>query len=109
MNLDADEHLSMFSSARLGALSFQGAYSTRTKHVPTAAWETAFGDPRFETTDTRGWLDASYDRRIGATRYAFHGFVDHMGYSGDYPDSSGAVNVDDSRGNWLGARRDRVP
>jgi len=102
VNLDGDEHVSMFSSARLGAASFQGAFSSRTKQIPTAAWGTAFGDPRFETTDSRGWADASYEHRFGATRYAFHGFVDHMGYNGDYPDSAGIVNVDDSHGTWMG-------
>jgi len=92
----------VFSNARIGGVSLQAEYATRTKHVPTAAWGTAFGDPRFKTNDNRGWLDATYDRSARGTRYMAHGFVDRMGYSGDYPDPYGNVNLDLSRGTWLG-------
>ncbi len=101
-HLDADAHTSVFTNARIGGVSFQAGFSTRTKHVPTAAWSTAFDDPRFKTNDNRGWVDATYDRSVAGTRYMAHGFVDRMGYSGDYPDPYGSVNMDLSRGTWFG-------
>jgi outer membrane receptor for ferrienterochelin and colicins len=101
-HLDADENTSVLANARIGGVSLQAGYSTRTKHVPTAAWSTAFADPRFKTNDNRGWVDATYDRNVAGTRYTAHGFVDRMGYSGDYPNPSGTINFDLSRGTWLG-------
>src|SRR6185503_16834130 len=88
--------------ARVGRVKMQGAFASRTKTVPTAAWATSFGDPRFRTTDSRGWFDATYDRAIGATSVAARAYVDHMGYEGAYPDAT-RLNMDTSRGLWLGS------
>lgn len=102
LNMDGDRATSLLVNARAGRVRLQGAFVTRTKTVPTAAWDTRFGDERFRTTDSRGWLDAAYDRTFGATTLVARAYVDHMGYDGVYPDAS-RLNMDSSRGLWVGS------
>lgn len=102
IDMDRDESSSMFLNARAGQVMLQGAFSTRTKLVPTAAWDTQFGNPRFETTDRRAWLDASYSRTVGGTLVTGRAYVDHMGYEGAYPYPDDVMNMDSSEGTWMG-------
>ena len=101
VDMDGDGATSLLVNARTGRLRLQGAFASRTKTVPTAAWATSFGDPRFRTTDSRGWLDATYDRSLGGTTVGARAYVDHMGYEGAYPDAT-RLNMDTSGGLWLG-------
>jgi len=101
-DMDGDEATSLLVNARAGRLKIQGAFSSRTKTVPTAAWDTQFGDPRFQTTDTRGWLDATVDQAIGNTLVAGRAYVDRMGYEGTYPSGDDSLNMDSSAGLWIG-------
>ena len=106
-DLDGDEATKLFGSARLGNLHLQTAYSERDKRVPTASWDTLFGDPRFFTRDARGWASVSYSRDVGGTTLQGRGYYDHYGYYGDYPGElvsfDGARN--DAVGFEFGARR----
>ena len=101
IDMDGDGATSLLVNARSGRLRLQGAFASRTKTVPTGAWATSFGDPRFRTTDSRGWLDATYDRTFGGTMVGTRAYVDHMGYDGSYPDPA-RLNRDTSSGLWLG-------
>jgi iron complex outermembrane receptor protein len=102
--MDADRGGSVFLSGRSGGLALQATYGSRNKHVPTASWGTRFGDSRYETTDSRGWIDASYDRTVGTTAVAGRAYVDYMGYDGIYPfdEGEGDLNLDTAQGAWLG-------
>src|SRR6185503_14840391 len=62
-DLDGDKSGKLFGSAR-------------EKRVPTASWQTNFGDPRFFTRDTRGWASAGYTRDVRGTTIQGRGFFD---------------------------------
>jgi iron complex outermembrane receptor protein len=100
-DLDGDKSGKLFGSARAGGLQFQGAFAEREKRVPTASWETKFGDPRFFTRDTRGWASAGYTRDVRGTTVQGRGFFDHYAYYGDYPGE--VVSFDGATANTLGA------
>lgn len=102
VDMDRDRATSLLVNARAGRVRLQGAFVSRTKTVPTAAWDTSFGDSRFRTTDSRGWFDATYDRTFGATMIGARAYVDRVGYDGAYPDAT-RLNMDASRGVWLGS------
>jgi iron complex outermembrane receptor protein len=102
--LDGDRSGSVFVSARAGRLRLQGVFGSRTKHIPTASWDTRFGDDRYTTTDSRAWLDASYERVVGGTTVTARGYADYMTYRGIYPYGEGADSYynDEADGTWLG-------
>jgi iron complex outermembrane receptor protein len=90
----------------MGAWRFQSVFGTRAKSVPTASWSTRFNDPRFETIDSRGWLDVTYQRPIGRTEVTVRGYYDHYRYAGVYPydEEEGVVLADDgARADWFGS------
>ena len=90
----------------IGALTVSGAFGSREKNVPTAAFGTVFGDPRFRTTDTRAFLDARYTATAKATRLDVRGILDRYRYDGAYPTAvteSETVVLDDfAEGVWAG-------
>ena len=100
-DLDGDETSKLFGSARLGGLHVQGAFAEREKRVPTASWQTNFGDSRFFTRDTRGWVGASYTREAHGVTFDGRGYFDHYGYYGDYP--ADIINFDGARTDVVGA------
>ena len=100
-DLDGDETSKLFGSARIGGLHFQGAFAEREKRVPTASWQTLFGDSRFFTRDTRAWVDASYTREAHGIAFEGRGYFDHYGYYGDYP--AEVVNFDGAAADVVGA------
>jgi iron complex outermembrane receptor protein len=102
LDMDRDESTTLLVNARAGRVKLQGAFSTRTKAIPTASWGTVFGDPRFSTTDGRAWLDATYERTVGNTLVAGRAYLDRMGYEGSYPFSQETLNRDSSGGPWFG-------
>jgi outer membrane receptor for ferrienterochelin and colicins len=84
--LDRDSSSGTFGSIAIGRLAVRGAFVSRRKHVPTAAFDTVLGDDRFVTDDHRGYLHATYDGTLGrgwlgTARAAY----DHYGYQGVYP------------------------
>ncbi|HTV02061.1 MAG TPA: TonB-dependent receptor, partial [Luteitalea sp.] len=100
-NADGDEGTSAFASARLGRLSLQSAFVTRTKHLPTGAWGTSLSDSRTLTTDRRAWVDATWRHDWRGTAVTARGFLDHMQYRGAYASEDG-VTPDWAHGDWTG-------
>ena len=84
--LDHDESSKVFGSMAIGRLSIRGGAVSRRKQVPTAAFETVFGDGRQSVTDDRAYLNAIYE---GSVRrgWSMKGRVayDYYGYEGFYP------------------------
>jgi outer membrane receptor for ferrienterochelin and colicins len=84
--LDRDSSSAAFGSIAVGRVAVRGAFITRDKQVPTASFETVFGDGRLETNDHRGYVHATYDGGLGRgwLGTARAGY-DHYGYEGVYP------------------------
>ena len=76
----------MFGSVAVGRVSIRGGAASRQKQVPTASFDSIFGDDRLETTDKRAYVNATYDGPIArgwstTARLAY----DYYGYQGFYP------------------------
>lgn len=101
VNLDDDRAARVFASGSAGHFTGQAAFGTRTKQVPTASFDTLFGDPRQETTDTRGFADLRYERRLDPrTTVEARGSLDVYRYDGAFPYSTGMF-LDSGRAVWM--------
>lgn len=90
-NADGDHYSQAFADLQYGAWRIQGLFGTRTKIIPTAAYETNFNDPGTRTTDTRGYVDASYHRSLSSlTDVDLRAYYDAYRYHGIY--AYGATN-----------------
>ncbi len=58
--LDDERAFNLTGSLSYGDFSLQSAYSWRRKQVPTGAFGTVFGDPRFHTVDERFYARLNY-------------------------------------------------
>lgn len=109
-NADADEYSQVFGRFVAGHFTIQGLHGSRRKVIPTASFETVFGDPRSDTIERQSYVDVQYERTIAAGwTLSPRAFVDQYAYDGDYVyDYSGGgtpllvVNKDFARGNWWG-------
>ena len=91
-NVDGDHYSQAFSELRYGGWRIQGLFGTRTKIIPTAAFGTNFNDPGTRTTDTRGYVDASYHRSLSSlTDVDLRAYYDAYRYHGTY--AYGATNA----------------
>jgi outer membrane cobalamin receptor len=95
---DGEQATQVYGAASLGRWRVQALSGSRLKEVPTASWGTAFGDPSYQTQDTRGWVSGAYERPVGAAVIAARGFYDFYRYDGVYPfaESDGIVRADDN-------------
>jgi outer membrane receptor protein involved in Fe transport len=84
-----------------GDFTVEGFYSKRRKDIPTASYDTIFGDPREKAIDGGSMVSAGYEHafadlsRVWATASYQSGF-----YDGDYPYEEGLVS-DYIRSRWL--------
>ena len=108
---DGESMGSLFGKVSAGDFTLQGAFSDRTKNLPTGSYASVFNDPRNATTDDRAFLDLSYSHvpvdsvglsgRVFFDDYRYHGvWVTDFG-------STGAPDViatqDKASGMWTGA------
>jgi iron complex outermembrane receptor protein len=101
-NCDSDQFYSLFSNVSYEDFTFQGAYISRKKVIPTGSYGTDFNDPFNRTEDARGYLDLKY-------RHTFENQWDVLArvsyddyyYGGDYV-YSGVRNIDRAYGKWWG-------
>ncbi len=110
---DGDKFQSFFSTLAYRDFTFQAAYISREKAIPTGSYGTVFNDPRNRTVDDRYYADLKYDGSIDEkTTFSSRVFYDWYGYRGDYAFSDNAinpvppfqfVNKDDTRNAWWGA------
>jgi iron complex outermembrane receptor protein len=101
VDMDRDRAHSLFASASAGDLSLQVGFNSRTKRIPTAAFDTLFNDARAQTTDRRGFADLQYSRRLDPrTSIEVRGEYDRYTYDGAYPYDTGVL-ADDANGDWL--------
>ncbi len=81
---------------------FAGSHS---KRLPTAAYETVFGDPRLRQTDTRGFIEARFEPVLSETVTSLSRIhVNHYRFDGTYPysEADGGPVFDGYRGTWFG-------
>ena len=101
-NRDYDRYHSLFSNLSFKDFTFQSAYVSRKKGIPTASFSTIFNDSRAYTVDEHGYFDIKYEQTFdngdsGMARL----FYDWYNYKGDYPLST-ALNKDFGWGKWWG-------
>ena len=100
---DHEHNYRLLSTLSYSGFTLQGAYVSRTKNIPTAAYGADFNDNRNRTVDEWGYVDLKYEHqfqnRLGLmARIHYNSYK----YHGDYI-YSGVKNRDDARGNWWGA------
>ncbi len=88
-DLDQEEAASVFGSFSAGRFSLRAGAVHRDKLVPTASFDTVFGDGRERTADDRGFVTGVYDGPIGKGWLATARLgYDYYGYQGAYPTAS---------------------
>ena len=106
---DAEEADNFFARVSYGDLSFQGAYVTRGKNVPTASYGAVFNDSRVSTRDDRGFAEIKYDRQLDDTESLMaRVFYDYMRCTGNWPTFDERVGrvldwPDSAREKWWGS------
>lgn len=82
--------------------SLEGLYSSRTKGVPTASFDTDFNDRRNKTVDEWWFADLKYERSLGtAVDVMGRLFYDSYEFAGDYV-YNGVVQKNLAHGQWWG-------
>jgi len=104
-NLDGDRYHNLFGKLSYAGYTLTGAFASRTKQVPTAAYGMVFNDPGAETTDAQGYADLGYYGQLGErwdiTGHVFYG---SYAFTGVYPFGPPVVlNRDETEGRWGGA------
>lgn len=82
---DDDQFHSLFSRLSYSDFSFEGAYVSREKGIPTGSFGTVFNDSRNRTTDDRLFLDLKYDHNFD-DQWGFlaRTYLDKYDYDGTY-------------------------
>jgi outer membrane receptor for ferrienterochelin and colicins len=102
---DYERNYSLFSKLSYMGFVLEGAYASRTKGIPTGAFDTRFNDPRNRTTDQTGYIDLSYDHGVGhkssVQARIYYGSYHYTG-NYTYADDPKTINKDIANGDWLG-------
>jgi len=100
---DDDQFYNLFCTATAGDFTFLATYLPREKGIPTASYDTVFGDSRTRTSDDMAILGLEYkhdftDAFAMKARASYH----HYNYDGAYvyDDSGLYINKDRARGRW---------
>lgn len=104
-NLDGDRYRRLFGKLAYEGITLTGAYTSRTKQVPTAAYGASFNEPGHETIDAQGYTDLAYYGQLGERwNLAGHVFYGSYAFTGNYPFAPlAALNRDETEGRWGGA------
>ena len=105
-DVDGDRYAHTFADVQYGGLRIQGLFGTRTKILPTAPYNTNFDDPGTRTTDSRGYIDADYHRKLTSnTDMEMRAYYDAYRFHGSYAYGEGPdrfINVDTAYADWIG-------
>ncbi len=92
--------------AWLGDVALNAYWNGRRRGIATGAYDTIMGDPDSHEQDTRGFVEARWEPRVGSSaRMMARAWIDHSTFEGGYPyddDSVGLVD-DHWNGAWTGA------
>ncbi len=99
---DYDRFYSFFAKTSIRDFTLSAAYSTRTKGIPTGAYETDFYTTANKTFDDRGYVDLKYQHDFGSRLdMTARLFYDSYKYTGYYL-YSGVLNMDQGEAEWWG-------
>jgi iron complex outermembrane receptor protein len=108
IDVDAERMRGVSGHLSFKDVSVVAAYGWRRKDVPTAAFDTIFNDPHFNTIDERAFVDASYEHGKPGSTVSLRAYADMYNYDGVYPYASlvdgGAtvLQTDYGHGVWWG-------
>jgi outer membrane receptor for ferrienterochelin and colicins len=104
---DADRADNVGVTASAGDFTLHGIYSSRTKQVPTASFDTVFNSASEKTVDDRAWLDLQFTKEMRrSVKVLARAYWDRYVYDGHYPYSSETADEGDAAG--LVMNRDRL-
>lgn len=83
-NADGDRASSVFADLIFRDFNIHVVDNSRTKQIPTASFGTVFNDPRTQTTDSHGYVDIQYSRRLGQWDITGRASYDWYRYHGVY-------------------------
>ena len=106
-NVDGFEAGTFRGRAHWKFISLQWSAHSYEKHLPTAEFETLFGDPRTKQTDRRSYVELRAEPKLSETVSVLSRLHwNHYTFRGEYahdPDSMvGGLEVDTFRGSWFG-------
>ncbi len=108
---DGDRYYRFFGKLAYGEFTLSGAWSERTKNIPTASFGTIFNDGGEQVTDRHAYVDLKYEHVFsGDITLLGKAYYDHYDYTGDFPFNTAApgdpivrvLNRDLSHGEWAG-------
>ena len=107
-NLDKETSGHLFTKLGWRDFTLSAAYVSRDKDIPTATWGTLFNDPRYQASDSHGYVDLKFDHAFNdETRLMSRIYYDDVRYTADYPyfpaePGNSGLNRDDTWGQMLG-------
>jgi len=104
-NVDGFEAGTLRGRAYWKFVSVQWSAHSYEKHLPTAAFETLYGDPRTKQTDRRSYVELRAEPRLSDTVTVLSRLHwNHYTFRGEYARdaAAGGVEVDTYRGSWFG-------
>lgn len=104
---DYERYGRAFARAVHGGFTFEGAYSARTKGIPTGAWGMVFDDERNRSVDEQLFVDLTWEHGVADTlAFMARAHCGRYTYEGAYvfEDGDGTlVNHDKAVGEWWGS------
>ncbi|HYQ44120.1 MAG TPA: TonB-dependent receptor [Polyangiaceae bacterium] len=104
-NVDGFEAGTLRGRAYWKFISLQWSAHSYEKNLPTAEFDTLFGDPRTKQTDRRSYVELRAEPRVSdAVTVLSRLHWNHYTFRGQYAhdESAGGLEVDTYRGSWLG-------
>ena len=105
--VDGDRYVNALAVVKWKHFTLQGLAGSRTKIIPTAAFETIFNDSGTRTTDSRAFAEVLYQRDFASgLQLMSRWYYDHYAYRGTYPysqDVGRVVDYDSADGDWIGS------
>jgi outer membrane receptor for ferrienterochelin and colicins len=99
---DFDRFHNVLAKFSYGGFVLEGAYSSRTKGIPTASYDTDFNDSRNSTVDEGWFIDLKYERNLDiGVDLMGRLFYDSCEFEGNYV-YGGMVQKDLGHGRWWG-------
>ena len=100
-DMDRDRATRLFGAYSMGKWTAEGIFSSRTKGIPTGAYDVSLTDPASETADERGFLGVRYEGAVRGTSVLWSGAYDWYNYDGVYSDATTEDHLKDfAYGKW---------
>jgi outer membrane receptor protein involved in Fe transport len=103
--LDGFKSATVNGRATWGPLTAMWLVTSRNKRLPTAEYDSLFGDPRLQQSDTRELLEVRYEPNVSKTLQLLTRLhLNHYEFRGLYPHeiARGGLERDSFDGSWIG-------